>query len=492
MKSEALVRYRWLDLLPARLFDRVVGHAHGRLVDRGRALVALREALLAGHVPPAAELPWPEEAVRLPLMQALLDANVAPYCVGDPEIVDDVLGYLLDVVHEAHDFKDRAMVAFHFLAQKDRDRFGYTSGCGDAGGSSLDASLVENLEREAVALVCELVRAKVQHWAELGDAFAQLDAIFRTLAERLSLPPGAQRGMLRALSRETLYNARRMLERLPSLEALIQVLGRMQECQDENGTPILERIASSVERRVHVEIEQEGGVSAEARGIERSGEFARMLPSEAMLLAHPVLKRLWLARWAEHSLLTYHAPDVGTADSQAQRTFEDGEATRNSRPHRGPVVVILDTSGSMEGAPETIAKAVILQLAGVAFMERRRMFLYNFSAAGDVLELELSLEGPGLGAMMYLISSSFHGGTDVVEPIRRACARLKEPAFRQADLLIASDGEFAVPREVLARMSRARKHAALRVHGLAVGAGAGFAELGCDHIHNVWSWLPKR
>ena len=81
------------------------------------------------------------------------------------------------------------------------------------------------------------------------------------------------------------------------------------------------------------------------------------------MLRHPVLKKLWRARQAEARLLAWRergraAPTGGpTRGAAAQRR------RRRLRPEaleRGPIVLCLDTSGSMRGAPENIAKAVAI------------------------------------------------------------------------------------------------------------------------------------
>lgn len=492
-EAEPFLRYGWLDELPARLSDPVVTHVHGRLTERGRTVLALRRALLAGHVPEARAWEWPDEPMRGALVGALRLANVAPYCQGDREITDDLLAFLLGVADEAHRLEERAMVAFHVLAQKDRSSCSSGACNGEGRGAerpalpAIGSAEWEALRRESASLVCELIRARIADFRELTEIYASLEALFARLAEHVGLPPGLQRAMLRALPRTELHEMRKLLAVIPHVEALLRELGRLRESEEE-GTPVLERIAASVRRTVELERQVEAHRSAEARGVERSQDIARMLPSEAALLTRPALRMLWTARFAEHGLLCYHAPGVYTTRVREQQSFDDGEEARNERADRGPILVLLDTSGSMQGWLELAAKAVVVQLAGVAYMEKRPLYVYNFGGPSDVVEQELSFDGDGLARMLLLVSSSFHAGTEITEPIRRACARLEEGPWRQADLLVASDGCFAVPREVLTYLARARKNAALRVHGLAVHRGPGFDALGCDVVHEVSGW----
>jgi uncharacterized protein with von Willebrand factor type A (vWA) domain len=89
------------------------------------------------------------------------------------------------------------------------------------------------------------------------------------------------------------------------------------------------------------------------------------------MLRHPVLKKLWRARRAEARLLSYDSSAVLTTGGPTRwrrRARHDGAAQPEAL-ERGPIIVCLDTSGSMRGAPETIAKAVVL--AGAAHRPRR-------------------------------------------------------------------------------------------------------------------------
>ncbi|MFT3766612.1 MAG: hypothetical protein QM820_14025 [Minicystis sp.] len=496
------VRYAWLDHLPAPLFQLVVTHVHGQIEPRGKAILALREALLSGRVPPAEALAWPEEPLRSTLVAALEAANVAPYCDADAEITDDILRFVLDVVRDAGEVHDRALVAFHALARKDEKeaaRRARAAGCSggdgaDGGGDGADGGDVagvslDDVRRDAAQLICDMIRARTQvRWAELAVIYGQLAGVFAALCAAVGLPPGMERGMLRALPRTELLEMRRMLSYLPALQALVRELGRMRETSDPGAESVLERIGRVVVRTQERDRPVRGDRGAEVRGIERSGEVARMLPSEAVLLTHPVLRTLWHARWAESALLTYRAEGVYTKRIQEQQTFEDGEAQRALRAERGPVLIVLDTSASMEGFPETVAKAIVVQIVGVCFLERRACYVYNFSGPGDLEERALSFDGDGLAQMLAFASQSFHGGTDVDEALRRACDRIDTDAYRQADLAVISDGCFSTGPHVVTRLRALREHSATRLHGIVVGNGRGFEELPCDSVSEIAGW----
>ncbi|WP_437615386.1 hypothetical protein WMF20_18365 [Sorangium sp. So ce834] len=499
--GEALeVRYAWLDGLPEPLFRRTVTHTHGRIAPRGAAILALRDALLSGRVPPADAVAWPEEDdLRRALFDALAAANVGPYCDGDPRTTDEVLAFVLDVVGDAEELHDRALIAFHSLArERDAERARRGSGAcgpgaGDGGGRvagvPLDERQWEEARRDAMRLLCELVASRTEvRWSELVTICAELERAFRQLAEALDLPPGSCRGMLRALPRGDLLEMRRLLGYAPALEELVRTLGRMRAAADASAGSSLEQVGEIVARPREVSREVQGDRGPEIRGIERSSEVSRMLASEAALLARPALRRLWRARWAERALLTYRARGVFTQRIQEVQAFEDGQAHEERRAERGPVLVVLDTSGSMERL-ENVAKAVVLQIAGACFVQQRACYLYIFSGPGDLAEHELSFDGDGLAGLLAFLSLSFHGGTDIDEALRRACGRIGAGPYRQADIAVISDGCFCLGDPVRRDIRRVRSTSAARIHGIRVGAGEGFDAIGCDSLHEVSMWL---
>jgi uncharacterized protein with von Willebrand factor type A (vWA) domain len=229
---------------------------------------------------------------------------------------------------------------------------------------------------------------------------------------------------------------------------------------------------------------------SEVRGVKRSGQLARMLASEATMIAHPVLRRLWRARFAEQQLLTYEDAAVLT---QWQLRPDDALPVQ-ARPHdealgRGPMLVCLDTSGSMRGAPENVAKASVLQALRTAHASSRACRLMAFGGAGEMLEQELALTAPGLDTLLTLMEQSFDGGTDVQTPLERAVMLVQDAQWALADILIVSDGEFGVTPATLDLLRQCKKQLGLRVHGILIGdrETIGLLEV-CDQLHWVRAW----
>lgn len=56
----------------------------------------------------------------------------------------------------------------------------------------------------------------------------------------------------------------------------------------------------------------------------------------------------------------------------------------------GPIIVCLDTSGSMYGGREVVAKALVLECMRGARTQSRKCYVYAFSGPGQVRALDLT------------------------------------------------------------------------------------------------------
>ena len=122
---------------------------------------------------------------------------------------------------------------------------------------------------------------------------------------------------------------------------------------------------------------------------------------------------------------------------------ETTEEAENLRPalERGPILAVVDTSGSMHGLPERVAKALVLEALRTAHAEKRRCRLYAFSGPGQAIEHALDLSPDGIGRLLDFLALSFGGGSDPTEATERVLRRLREGAWAKADVLFVSDGE---------------------------------------------------
>ncbi len=328
-------------------------------------------------------------------------------------------------------------------------------------------------------------------WRERVAAWRSIEEVFGALGDTLGLGWDLTRGVLKHRGWTDLAALRKLIERLPELTELVTSLGRLRAKDD--GPSVTEAVVQAMVRElVHTKTVMVPGVPPEIRGVERSGELSRMLPMEAAFLGHPTLKHLWHARRHEHALMTYAVEGV---DFVHVTTEEAGEETitRPKPPQdKGPMIVCLDTSGSMAGAREMVAKALVLEVMRTALREKREALLFQFSGPGDVAELRLDLSEQGVGRLLDFLGLSFHGGTDVDAPLRRAMERLRQAAWKDADVLLVSDGEFGATSALVADIATAKSTLGARLHGLLVGGHSQQMAALCDHVQRFTSWSQLR
>lgn len=172
-------------------------------------------------------------------------------------------------------------------------------------------------------------------------------------------------------------------------------------------------------------------VQEELMGIQLARDLNNTLPHELALLADPDLEILFDLKYLEENLMSFSMQgesQVKVLDQQQQLKKQLGQ--------KGPMVLCLDTSGSMHGQPELIAKALSLFLAMQAMKQHRPMYLINFSTQVTTLELT---QAQGIEDLLQFLRQSFYGGTDIIPALSYAIEMLEAPDFSNADVIVVSD-----------------------------------------------------
>lgn len=209
----------------------------------------------------------------------------------------------------------------------------------------------------------------------------------------------------------------------------------------------------------------------ETRGLTRSDDISRLLPSEAATLARGRVVRqaklLFYARLAEKGLQTYERDGWGEFPTQVNLDRREIRPTAD----RGPILLCVDTSGSMRGARETVAKALALECMRAAKMQERGCYVFAFAGPQDVRELELNMDARSVANLLDFLEKTFNGGSDFNAPVQACLDRLTDAKWANSDILLVSDGELRQPSgEIMRKLSGAKDKLSLRVHGLIVGS----------------------
>ena len=443
-RLQPLPRSLWLPSLVASAGERAQ-----RLSDARRWL----EALQSGELPPA-DADFGDPAACAPLRGVVGDLGLNALARGVPALAEQVVRTLLWTLDRIVDLQPR-------------------------------------LTREAA--IAELASRFRAEWEAQSSGLDEDLVLLQGLGDLSTLRWDSLRGHLNSRPWAAARRASEWLRQLPELAALIRRLGRSERAvvaaprraphraDDRRAPP---QTLRAVETRLP-------DAPGEITGVRFSSRPERMLASEAAMLHHPVLRKLFRARHAEARLLSWETEAV-LID---WRVDPEAATRRQAAPpepevlERGPIIVCLDTSGSMRGAPENIAKAVVIAALRAAHEARRGCRLIAFGGPDELVECDLGAGEAGLQALLGVMGQAFDGGTDIQTPIERAIEGVRDARWASADLLIVSDGEFGCVPATLQRLQQARDDLGLRVQGVLVGdrETMGLLEV-CDDIHWVRDW----
>ena len=375
--------------LPALITS--AGERQARLVDTGRWIACLH----AGELPPN-EAHFGDPAATAPLRSTVAELGLPALSRGTPALAEQVLRTLL----------------WHL------DRIN---------------SLQPRLSRaDAIAAVAQEFRAA---WQLETQGLEESLQLLRALGDAATLQWDSLRGVLRSRPWQEAQRAVQRLAQLPELLALIQRLGRAE--RSVAAPPFATTVPEpgpAPPLPLKAVLTCLPDTPGEVTGLRFSQRIEHMLASEAVMLRHPVLKKLWRARHAEARLLSLDMQAVLTdwrvdPDARPQGRMQ---AAPPEALERGPILLCLDTSGSMHGGPELIAKAVVMATVQAAHATRRGCKLIAFGGPGELLEEDLGTGACGLAALLALMGQAFDGGTDIQTPIERAIELVHQARWRSA------------------------------------------------------------
>ena len=267
----------------------------------------------------------------------------------------------------------------------------------------------------------------------LKKLFEKLDALMALLqaVEGLGLEPGAFFDLSSgSLSLNDIAPIKRWLEYLKKdqgVQDLLEMMGRINQAKQSEKIEIIKQLVSE---KIPV---PDINSKEEIVGLRLGKDIEHALPSELALMADPETSLLFDLKYIESRLLCFDMKGIQHIDNEYEVEIEQ---TVMEDDAKGPMIICVDTSGSMQGAPETIAKAVTMLMVLQAKQENRACYLINFSTGIETLDLS---SGFALDNLISFLQKSFHGGTDVDPAIKHGISIMETDEYENADMLIISD-----------------------------------------------------
>ncbi len=219
-----------------------------------------------------------------------------------------------------------------------------------------------------------------------------------------------------------------LLEKEESVKALADLLGGMREAEIEMEEETFKKTI------IRQQWQTDEDRKAEIVGVKESDELSNLLSSEVQLMSDSDLEYLFLKKYADKKLLTFKFEDRKLVKSE-DHYVEVNQRVREKE--KGPFIICVDTSESMHGTPELIAKVLSLAILKMAMHENRRAFLIIFSTGIQTLDLfDIANSIDDIAAFLKM---SFYGGTDATMALTEAIRQLGTNAYADADILMVSD-----------------------------------------------------
>lgn len=293
------------------------------------------------------------------------------------------------------------------------------------------------------------------------DMLEQLQQALAPLTEQLGRLWNMSLGKLRKMNFSLIQQYATRLQQNPILQDLATMLGRMQS--KSSSEEELQEEEEYIHRHNRWHIDKAS--RSDLVGLHMSDDLSSLLATEVALLADPVLEQSFYSKYLEKKLQTFEFQGRILKAEEERRLHQIAKAKES----KGPIIICVDTSGSMESAPERVAKTLCFALLRVALEERRSCYLINFSTSIETMELG---NMPGsLEALLDFLGKNFYGGTDVQPALEEALRMLHTASYRKADVLVVSD--FVMPAlkpTSQQALDVARDELGTRFHSLVVGS----------------------
>lgn len=296
----------------------------------------------------------------------------------------------------------------------------------------------------------------VQAAQKLAESAVQAQAQAVSDMETLSSLPGFEPGSSRNLKPDRQLALAEKWMRNPAMRELIRMAGRL-----------IRDLRFKRETRTK-------NVPIEPVDVTTGRDLGRLMPHEYAQAFRPDTRIAWLDRYAKRALLEYE--------------YEGKEPAG-----KGPLIVMMDCSGSMDmdfgGASRrewagslglalcTLARRESRPFAGIHFGSHSELRTWLWPKKGDIDPEEV----------MEYVTHTFGGGTDTTigfAEAMRICEN--EPEFKTADIILIGDGQDSFAEDDNRIIKRLRDDLHVRVHAISIACtGNRYMQQAAEYVMDV-------
>ena len=221
-------------------------------------------------------------------------------------------------------------------------------------------------------------------------------------------------------------------------------------------------------------------IPQEVFALHQSDNLNALLPTELAQLDDPDLEDIFYKNFIEKKLLSYQLWGV------EREIVEDINITQKDLHDKGPLFVLVDTSGSMRGITEVVSKALALTIVDILDRHYMNAVVIPFSMEAKSVDLYDSRNK--LKTARKLLEKSYYGGSDLSKALDEVELVIAEKKYNKSNLVILSDFIFKnLDKTIIQKIYslRDRSHA---VHSVKISKKR-FENGLEDHFSSNWAYI---
>lgn len=252
---------------------------------------------------------------------------------------------------------------------------------------------------------------------------------------------------------EVINKTKQIFFKYPALKEIMTLIGReKEENKEERDETVIKFLPFLVSTNQSLE---------DIDGIRNGNDIRTIVPSELSFLFDKEAEVLFYQKFASKQLQLFSSkPPV------LNREKKKIQKKKQPRLIEGPIIVCIDTSGSMSGKPEQIAKSLLVQILQMAKMKKRKCFLITYAVRSKTLEVSKSQHWR---EVKNFLKNEFTGGTDGEMMFNDALKALNSQTYSMADVLVISDFCFSYPTESTEHKIKEEQQKGTKFYGIRIG-----------------------
>lgn len=255
-------------------------------------------------------------------------------------------------------------------------------------------------------------------------------------------------GIWNVLEFERIRAIVKLQKQYPEVLQVAKVLGRIAD--DEGNEKVSLGSAKSTLDIFH-------SAPSDIEGVTVGNDLSSMLPSEMVQMADEDLNGLFVYKFATRNLQNFRY--------KSKMKHPSHKLQIHKARQKGPMVVCLDTSGSMSGQPERISQALIVKLLQLALRQDRDFLLIAFAYQAKAFEVRKNR-----ARLLDFFRKPANGDTDVTDMLKMCVDTLvSKPEYMSADVCLVSDYKMPVGSDDMMRTILSLRDSGTRFYGMQIG-----------------------